>query len=172
MTAIAENNAAQTAQTVRNMPIMVHAQYIKDVSFENPNAPHSLKAAAGKPDMQMNINVGLREVQDDELPGLFEVSLRMRAAAKRGEKTAFIIEVEYAASVTIGKDVPQEAVHPLLMIEVPRLLFPFGRQLISELSQQGGYPALMIAPVDFQALYLQKFAQDIVDTEAQKTAVQ
>lgn len=159
----------QETETVRNMPITVHAQYIKDVSFENPNAPRSLLANAGKPDIQMNINVGLRDLQDADMPGAFEVSLRMRAAAMRGEKTAFIVEVEYAASVTVGEGVPQEAVHPLLMIEVPRLLFPFGRQLISELSQQGGYPALMIAPVDFQALYMQKFAKEIAESEAQKS---
>ena len=166
-------NAPQTAEengTVRNMPITVHAQYIKDVSFENPNAPQSLMVSAGKPDMQMNINVGLRDIQDAGMPGGFEVSLRMRAAAKHGEKTAFIVEVEYAASVTVGEGVPQEAVHPLLMIEVPRLLFPFARQLISALSQQGGYPALMIAPVDFQALYMQKFAKEIMESEAQKNA--
>lgn len=148
-------------KSVRNMPMTIHAQYVKDVSFENPNAPHSLKASAGKPDMQMTINVGLQDIQDNDMPGLFEVALRMRAAAKRGDKTAFIAEVEYAATVSVGKEVPQEALHPLLMIEVPRLLFPFARQMISDLSQQGGYPALMVSPVDFQALYLQKFGAEL-----------
>ena len=160
--------------TVRNLPLTVHAQYIKDVSFENPNAPHSLKVNAGKPDMQLNINVGLQEVPDENLPGLFEVSLRMRAVAKRADKTAFIAEVEYAASVTAGAEVPQDAMHPLLMIEVPRLLFPFARQMISDLSQQGGYPALLLAPVDFQALYIQKFSAELqpgdAPVEAPKTA--
>ncbi|MGZ9108258.1 MAG: protein-export chaperone SecB [Micavibrio sp.] len=157
-------------QAVRNLPVTIHAQYIKDVSFENPNAPHSLKVAAGRPDMQMNINVGLQEISDDDMPGLYEVSLRMRAAAKRGDKTAFIAEVEYAASVTVGKDVPEDALHPLLMIEVPRLLFPFARQMISDLSQQGGFPALMIAPVDFQALYVQKFSKELQAGESAKAA--
>lgn len=155
------DTAPTPQQAVRNLPVTIHAQYIKDVSFENPNAPHSLKASAGRPDMQMNINVGLQEISDPDMPGLYEVSLRMRAAAKRGDKTAFIAEVEYAASVTVGKDVPEDALHPLLMIEVPRLLFPFARQMISDLSQQGGFPALMIAPVDFQALYVQKFSKEL-----------
>ena len=164
-------DTAPTPQpAVRNLPVTIHAQYIKDVSFENPNAPQSLKAAAGRPDMQMNINVGLQEISDDDMPGLYEVSLRMRAAAKRGDKTAFIAEVEYAASVTVGKDVPEEALHPLLMIEVPRLLFPFARQMISDLSQQGGFPALMIAPVDFQALYVQKFSKELQAGEPAKAA--
>lgn len=160
----------QQSNTVRNLPVTVHAQYIKDVSFENPNAPQSLKASAGRPDMQMNINVGLQDISDDEMPGLYEVTLRMRAAAKRGDKTAFIVEVEYAASVTVGKEVPEDAKHPLLMIEIPRLLFPFARQLISDLSQQGGYPALMVAPVDFQSLYIQKFSKDLQANEPAKAA--
>jgi preprotein translocase subunit SecB len=160
----------EEAATVRNMPVTVHAQYIRDLSFENPNAPFILKASAGKPAMEMTININLRDVPDDDLPGLYEVSLRIRAAAKRGENTAFIAEVDYAASVTIGAEVPKENAHPLLMIEIPRLIFPYARQLISDLSQQGGYPAVMIAPVDFHALYLQKFAADM-DADAQKKAV-
>ncbi len=155
----------QNNDTVRNLPLTVHAQYIKDVSFENPNAPHSLKLSAGKPEMSMNINVGLQEISDESIPGLFEVSLRIRASAKRADKTAFIAEVEYAAGVTLGAEVPEDAKHPLLMIEVPRLLFPYARQMISDLSQQGGYPALMVAPVDFQALYLQKFASEVEEPQ-------
>ena len=149
----------------RNMPVTVHAQYIRDVSFENPNAPAILKPSAGRPSMDMNINIGLRDIKDEELPGLFEVTLRIRAAAKRGETTAFIAEVEYAASVTVGEEVPKDALHPLLMIEIPRLLFPFARQIINDLSQQGGYPAVSIAPVDFQALYIQKFSEEIEESK-------
>lgn len=157
------------APTALNMPINVHAQYIRDLSFENPNAPGILKASAGKPNMDMTINIGLREVADEELPGLYEVSLRIRAAAKRGETTAFIAEVDYAASVTIGAEVPKDALHPLLMIEIPRLIFPFARQIICDLSQQGGFPAVMIAPVDFQALYVQKFSAEMDAQKKQAT---
>lgn len=153
----------------RNLPVIIHAQYVRDLSFENPNAPQVLKLSAGRPEMDMSINIGLRDVKDEELPGLYEVSLRLRAMAKRGETTAFIIEVDYAASVTIGEEVPQESLHALLMIEIPRLIFPFARQIIADLSQQGGFPAVMIAPVDFQALYVQKFAAEM--NEDQKQAV-
>jgi preprotein translocase subunit SecB len=89
------------------------------------------------------------------------VSLRLRTTAKRGEKTAFIAEVEYAAIVTVGKEVAPDVMHPLLMIEVPRLLFPFARQTLVDLTQQGGFPPIMMAPVDFQALYMQKFSKEI-----------
>lgn len=148
-------------EPVRNMPLTVHAQYIKDLSFENPNAPQILRATGGQPGMQLGINVGVVAIDDKEIPGLVEVSLRIKASGTRDNKPAFIAEIEYAAAVTIGEGVPEEAKHPLLMIEVPRLLFPFSRQLLSQLSQQGGYPALFIAPVDFQALYIQKFAKEL-----------
>ena len=151
----------ETAPTALNLPVTIHAQYIRDLSFENPNAPGILKPSAGRPDMDMSINIGLREVDDPELPGMHEVSLRIRAAAKRGETTAFIIEVDYAASVTVGGGVDQNTMHPLLMIEIPRLIFPFARQIIADLSQQGGFPAVMIAPVDFQSLYIQRFSADL-----------
>lgn len=143
---------------VRNMPVTVHAQYIKDMSFENPGAPLSFRAEGAQPGMNLNINVGVQDIQDPALPNLFEVSLRMQAHATRGDKTSFIAEVEYAAAVTLGDEVPEDAKHPLLLIEIPRMLFPFGRMMLSQMSQQGGYPALNISPVDFQALYIQKFA--------------
>ena len=157
----------ETAQIARNLPVTIHAQYVRDLSFENPNAPQVLKPSAGRPEMDMSINIGLRDVKDEELPGMHEVSLRIRAAAKRGDVTAFIIEVDYAASVTVGGGVDADTMHPLLMIEIPRLIFPFARQIIADLSQQGGFPAVMIAPVDFQALYVQRFASDL---EAAKQA--
>ena len=165
MTAENINAQGEDAVTARNLPLTIHAQYVKDLSWENPGAPGSLKPDAGKPAMNMSINVGLVEVQDDKIPGLYEVSLRVRTQAKRDEKTAFIVEVEYAAAVTVGSEVPPETMHPLLLIEVPRLLFPYVRYLISQLSQHGGYPALNIAPVDFQALYIQKFSAEM-DIEA------
>jgi preprotein translocase subunit SecB len=146
--------------TMRALPVTVHAQYIKDMSFENPGAPDAFKPGAGQPSINLNINLGVQDVPSDTAPNLYEVTLRMQARASHNDKVSFIAEVEYAALVTIGAEVPEETRHPLLLIEIPRLLFPFARQSLSQMSHQGGYPALMIAPVDFQALYLQKFAQE------------
>ncbi|HEY8190287.1 MAG TPA: protein-export chaperone SecB [Micavibrio sp.] len=154
----------------RALPLTIHAQYIRDASFENPNVPHILKADAGRPDMKMNISMNLQEIDDKDFPGMYEVALRLRTTAKRGEKTAFIAEVDYAASVTVGKDVPEETIHPLLMIEVPRLLFPFARQVLVDLTQGGGFPPVLIAPVDFQGLYLQRFAKEIEAGQQKKAA--
>lgn len=155
------------ALTARTLPLTVHAQYLRDVSFESPNTPAILKGDSGRPEMKLNIGMNLRQVEDADIPDLYEVSLRLRTTAKRGEKTAFIAEVEYAAIVTVGKEVSPEVMHPLLMIEVPRLLFPFARQTLVDLTQQGGFPPIMIAPVDFQALYLQKFSQEMEENKAQ-----
>ena len=155
---------------VRNMPVTVHAQYIKDMSFENPGAPLAFRTEGPQPGMNLNINVGVQDLHDPALPGLFEVSLRMQAHATRGDKTSFIAEVEYAAAVTLGDEVPEDAKHPLLLIEIPRMLFPFGRMMLSQMSQQGGYPALNIAPVDFQALYIQKFTAEQGANPAQAAA--
>lgn len=156
--------------TAQAMPLTIHAQYIRDVSFENPNAPLILKADAGRPDMKMNISMNLQEIDDKDFPGMYEVALRLRTTAKRGDKVAFIAEVDYAASVTVGKEVREDTIHPLLMIEVPRLLFPFARQLLLDLTQAGGFPPVMIAPVDFHGLYLQRFAKEIEEGQQKKTA--
>lgn len=152
---------------VRPLPLTVHAQYLKDVSFESPNAPAILRGDAGRPEMKMNIGMNLRQIEDSEIKDLFEVSLRLRSSAKRGDKNAFVAEVEYAALVTAGSDVAQEVMHPLLLIEVPRLLFPFARQILVEMTQQGGFPPVVIPPVDFQALYLQKFGKEIEEGRKQ-----
>jgi preprotein translocase subunit SecB len=145
---------------MRTMPVTVHAQYIKDMSFENPGAPEAFKPNAGQPGMNLNINLGVQDMPADQLPNLYEVTLRMQARATRDTKVCFIAEIEYAALVTLSEEVPEDTKHPLLLIEIPRLLFPFARQALSQMSHQGGYPALMIAPVDFQALYIQKFSGD------------
>jgi preprotein translocase subunit SecB len=134
--------------------IHVLGQYVKDISFENPGAPKSLRATDTAPSLDVNVNVNARpQTQND-----FEVELKLDAKAVRGGETLFIIEVTYAGVFQI-RNVPQEHVHPLLLIECPRLLFPFARQIVADATRQGGFPPLMIDPVDFAALYRQRVAQ-------------
>lgn len=147
---------------VRPMPLTIHAQYVKDISFENPNAPASLRPSSDRP--EINVNVGMELVGLPEqagTPQMYEVSLRLRCSSHRGGSTLFAAEIEYAAAVSAGPSVAQETLHPLMLIEVPRLLFPFARQILGELSQQGGYPPLLVGPIDFQQLYIQRFAPDL-----------
>lgn len=134
--------------------IHVLAQYVKDISFENPGAPQSLRATDAVPKLDVNVNVNARPQSQSD----FEIELKLDAKAMRGEETLFIVEVTYAGVFQI-RNVPQEHVHPLLLIECPRLLFPFARQIVADATRQGGFPPLLIDPVDFAALYRQRVAQ-------------
>ena len=147
--------SAQPAQAGTAQPgIHVLGQYIKDLSFENPNAPRSLRPSDKAPKLDVNVNVNARPQSESE----FEIELKLDAKAARGEETLFIAEVSYAGLFQI-RNVPKEHMHPLLLIECPRLLFPFARQILADATRQGGFPPLMIDPVDFAALYRQRMSE-------------
>jgi preprotein translocase subunit SecB len=148
------------AQNQNQQPgIHIIAQYLKDISFENPAAPQSLRPAQTAPSLEINVNVNARPQSQSE----FEVELHFEGRAKRGEDTLFIVDVTYAGLFHI-RNVPPEHMHPLLLIECPRLLFPFARQIIAEATQQGGFSPLYLDPVDFALLYRQRIA-DAVATQ-------
>lgn len=154
----AETNTQDEQQPMQSMPLQVHAQYVRDVSFENPGAPLSLKAGLEAPKMDISFNMDARNLEDEKLKSTYEVALKVNATAVRGDDTVFIAEVEYGAVVELSQ-VPEDKHHPLLLIEVPRLMFPFVRQIMADVTQKGGYPPLMLNPVDFSQLYMQRFAK-------------
>jgi len=156
----------------QDMPVTIHAQYVRDLSFENPNAPESLRPSSKNPEMDINIGMDARKLEDKDVKNLFEVVLNVRAAAIRADEPAFIAELQYGVTVSIGEEVPEDNHHPLLLIEIPRMAFPFVRQIISDVTIQGGYPPLLLNPVDFQALYMQRFGDEIAaaQKEAQSAA--
>jgi preprotein translocase subunit SecB len=129
-------------------PITVNAQYLKDLSFENPNAPQSLVGQTAPPQIEVGVNVGTRNLA----PNIFEVTLAMNGTAKRGEETVFIVEVSYAGVFSLV-GIPDEHIRPVLLIECPRLLFPFARNILADATRDGGFPPLMLQPVDFVDLY-------------------
>src|SRR5215475_1206723 len=132
-------------------PLTVHGQYIKDLSFENPRAPQSL-IEQKQPQLSLNVNVTTRQFDAKT----FEVTLSVEANAQTPEKEPlFVLELVYAGTVSIG-EVPQDAYGPLLLIETPRLLFPFARAIVANATREAGFPPLNIAPVDFVALYRQQ----------------
>ena len=132
-------------------PLTMHGQYIKDLSFENPRAPQSL-IEQKQPQLSLNVEVSSRQFD----PKTYEIALQLEANAVTPEKEPlFMLELVYAGTVSLGP-VPPEAVGPLLMIEVPRLLFPFARAIVANATREAGFPPLNIAPVDFVALYRQK----------------
>ena len=138
---------------VPELPVMVHAQYIKDFSFENPNAPDSLRPSKTGPQMDINIMLDASRIPDDQNPDLYETSLSLSVKATRDGKVLFIAELVYAALITI-KDAPPERINPVLFIDVPQMMFPFARQIISSATGSGGFPPLQLNPIDFRSMYL------------------
>jgi preprotein translocase subunit SecB len=134
--------------------ISVLSQYVKDLSFESPAAPQSVLNRTTAPAINIGVNIASRRLQDGEL----EVELRLEATAKDGEAVLFAIELVYAGFFRLT-NVPPENVTPIVMIECPRLLFPFARQIVADASRNGGFPPLLIDPIDFVQLYRQRLAQ-------------
>ena len=137
---------AQRAQ-MQTVPISVTSQYLKDLSFENPGAP-ATPGSGQMPQGRVDVDVRAKSLGESG----YEVSLILRAEAKRDEQPVFIVEVEYAG-VFVLANVPQEAIEPVLLIECPRLLFPFARAILSNATQDGGYAPLLVNPIDFAQLY-------------------
>ncbi|MCK0197489.1 protein-export chaperone SecB [Ancylobacter sp. 6x-1] len=142
------------ADNAVTMPTLhVVAQYTKDLSFENPGAPATL-SPNGQPQIGIQINVNARPARDGE----FEVELKIEAKAETNGKVLFNVELVYGGLFRV-QNVAEETLHPFVMIECPRMLFPFARQILADTVRNGGFPPLMIDPVDFVSLYRQRMAQ-------------
>ena len=141
--------------------LSVVAQYIKDFSFENPNAPKSLAASQQAPQISIQINVNAAPVSDSDI----EVVLQLNGKAETGGSLMFSFELEFGGVFRI-RNVPQESLNAVVLIECPRLLFPFAREIIATTVRNGGFPPLLLDPVDFVSLYRQKMAQ-MAATQAQ-----
>ena len=140
-----------------NAPVglFINAQYLKDLSFENPNPIDAYKKDEEKPKIQVNIHTAVKKLPDNA----FEVTLDIKTEAKKKDKISFIAEVSYAGIFTLNK-VPTEHEKPLLLIEAPRMLFPFARNVLAETTRDGGYPPLMLNPIDFAALYQKQMEKE------------
>ena len=134
-------------------PLIVNGQYIKDLSFEVPGAPGIFGEMTTKePQISVNVEVQAKAAQET----LFEVTLHIVAECKVGEAVAFVCELAYAGLFTIV--VPREHLQAMLLIECPRLLFPFARNIIADATRDGAFPPLMLSPVDFAGMYRNKIA--------------
>jgi preprotein translocase subunit SecB len=128
--------------------VSILTQYIKDLSFENPNAPGSLQSTE-QPRIDVNVAVNAKRASDN----VYEVELKISAKAVAGETTAFVIDLLYAGLFGLA-NVPDEALEPFLIIEAPRIIFPFARRIIADSVRDGGFPPLMLDPIDFASLYM------------------
>lgn len=129
------------------------AQYVKDLSFENPNAP-AIYQAPEQPKIDVQFNIGTQPAGDD----VHEVALKIEITATMGDETAYAVELLYAGLFGI-RNVPEEHMAPFLLAEAPRLLFPFARRIVSDVIRDGNFPSFLLEPIDFGALYMQQAEQ-------------
>ena len=158
------DNSPESSPVNPESPLIINGQYIKDLSFEAPNVPDVFVLIQNDvPDIEVNIDVEANPKEDR----LFEVALTVRAESKIKEKLVYLCEVEYAGLFTIN--VSQEHLGLILLIECPLILFPYMRRIVSDLTTDGGFAPLMLAPIDFAALYQQRMAVTQNQTENDKT---
>ena len=146
--------AEDTAQPLAEPGIRILAQFIRDLSFENPRAPESLRAGI-QPQIDLGVEMNARGRDD----GLYEVDLKLSATAKRDDGPVFVVELLYGGVFQID-GVAAEDVEPVLLIECPRFLFPFARRIIADVTSEGGYPPFMLDPIDFAGVYAARKAEE------------
>jgi preprotein translocase subunit SecB len=127
--------------------LIINAQYIKDLSFENPRAPQSLIQQSTQPEVEINVDVKARNLG----PELYEVVLTINATARAQGEPVFLVELAYGSVVTV-KNTTAEVLPGLILVETPRIVFPFARAVIANATRDGGFPPLMINPIDFAEL--------------------
>jgi preprotein translocase subunit SecB len=127
--------------------LILSAQYIKDLSFENPRAPQSLIQPSAQPEVDINVDVKARNLS----PEFYEVVLTINATARAQGETVFLVELAYGCVVTV-KNATAEMLPTLILVETPRIVFPFARAVIANATRDGGFPPLMINPIDFAEL--------------------
>ncbi len=148
--------------TQQQPTLNVLAQYVKDLSFESPGAPNSLRGRDKAPGIAINVNVNANPLSEKQ----FDVHLSLTAKATVDKDVLFNVELLYGGVFNID-GFPQEHMLPLLFIECPRLLFPFARQIIAEATRNGGFPPLMLDPIDFAQMFQQKIAEDQAASKVQ-----
>ena len=129
------------------------SQYVKDFSFENPNAP-AIYQNQTPPAIDVQFNIGANQVGEE----VHEVVLKIEVRAEAEGQVAFIVDLSYAGLFGL-RNIPDEHVQPFLLGEAPRLIFPFARRVLADAVRDGGFPPLMLEPIDFAALYLQQAQQ-------------
>jgi len=129
-------------------------QYLKDLSFENPNAPNSLTLQGVQPQISINVNVNANQLGEND----YEVVLELEAHAEHEKQVIFHVELAYAGIFHL-ENIPQEMLGPALLIECPRMLFPFARRILADATRDGGFPPLMLDPIDFAGMYAQRMQQ-------------
>lgn len=143
-------------EKIANMQLDVNAQFIKDLSFENPQILKMLQSQDNLPEIDIKINVNHKTMEGSD--DTHEVSLIVQAKGTKDNTDVFIFDLTYSGVFTI-KNIDENLLHPVLMIECPRILFPYVRNIVSDITRDGGYPPLLLKPVDFAELYRMRLEQ-------------
>ena len=158
---MAEETNGAAGATPPQPRLQMLTQYIRDLSFENIAVQKGVTAADGKQDVKVQINLDVQQRPSDR----YEVALKVNVDSKVGESQIFILELDYAGLFFI-QNVPQDQLHPLLMVECPRLIFPYLRRIVSDVTRDGGYPPINLDQVDFLALYRAELARRQAEAKA------
>jgi preprotein translocase subunit SecB len=148
------NGAGPAGEAMQGPALNALGQYTKDFSFENPNAPASLGPKQNPPGINIQVNVNAKQLAEND----FEVELKLDGGAGEGAGTLFKFDLTYCG-IFRAINIPQDQMGAVVMVECPRLLFPFARQIIADAVRNGGFPPLYIDPIDFGALYMQRMQQ-------------
>jgi len=160
--AIGNDGAAGGPVNPDDLPqFRILAQYIKDFSFENPGAPDSLRPSQEQPQTDVGIDVQAKRREGDE----YEATIRLNITSRREEEVSFLLELVYSG-VFLVKNVPAESLQPVLLIECPRMLFPFLRRVVADITRDGGFAPLMLDPIDFSALYRSQMERAAAQAQA------
>jgi preprotein translocase subunit SecB len=149
---LTDGNGASSADAPPGVRVL--AQFVRDLSFENPRAPESLRAVTAQPQIELNVEMNARVRPD----GLYEVDLKLSATAHHEGQPNFQVELLYGGLFQIT-GVAEADLEPVLLIECPRFLFPFARRVIADVTSDGGFPPFMLDPIDFAAAYAARRAQ-------------
>lgn len=160
------NGAAPEAQTQQQVKMQILAQYIRDLSFENAVAQKGAPSGDVQPEISVQVSLDARKRQADHQ---YEVISKFRVTSKNkaDDQTLFLAELDYGGVFHV-EGVPEDQLHPFLMIECPRMMFPFVRRIISDLTRDGGFPPFNMDPVDFVALYRQELARRAQQQQGQQ----
>lgn len=149
----------ENASADMNRKIVIHSQYIKDLSFENPAAPQSIAAQRNRPNVGISVNIEAKKIDETT----FEVMLHLSAKTSVEDSVLFIAELQYAGLFTI-ENIEAEEIEKILFIYCPSILFPFARRILADITRDGGFLPLMIDPIDFATLYHQRHQKPVSET--------
>jgi preprotein translocase subunit SecB len=159
---MAENGNGKAAGAPIPIQAKVLNQYIKDLSFENPNIRKLMTGPGDPPTLKVEVNVNAERIDAD----VYESAIELKASATNNIGTVYVLETVYAGLFKV-ENVPEQALEPFLLISGPMTLFPFLRRLVADITREGGYPPLLLDPIDFAGLYFRR-QQEIASAQGAK----